>query len=416
MPKMDIGREISSPSPKVLADPYAFYAQLRKMGPVIPIKHPVLGKGYLITRNEDVFSGLKDPRLVNNRANAVEGGAGLLDQWWIPRILRLLQKIMLMQDEPDHRRLRDLIHKAFTPRMIERLTPRIDELVDELLNKAAKKPVVDLIADFALPLSLNLISEMLGVPEEERLGFFRAQSRLVEGLAGANVAGLVLAFPTAIGLARFFGRLLALRRERPGDDLTSALIRAEQAGDRFTEDELVSMIFMLLLAGHDTSMNFIGNGTLALLDHPDQLQKLYDRPELIDSAVEELLRFSGPVGHAAPRFAREDIEIQGHRIPKGSLVLMLFESANRDEAAFVDPGRLDIERTPNRHVALGYGIHYCVGAPLARYEGRSAFLKLVQRFPKMRLAVPRQELIWRKNLAMHGLKSLPMVLSPSAGR
>ncbi|MGK3962568.1 cytochrome P450 [Sorangium sp. So ce118] len=416
MPKMDIGREFPSPSPGVLKDPYTFYAQLRKMGPVVPITHPVLGKGYLLTRNEEVFSGLKDPRLVNNRANAVEGAAGLLERWWIPGILRLLQKIMLMQDEPDHRRLRDLIHKAFTPRMIERLTPRIDELVDELLDKAAKKPVVDLIDDFSLPLALNLISEMLGVPEHERLFFWRAQSRLVEGLASGNVSGLILAYPTAIRLARFFRRLIALRREQPGDDLTSALIRAEQAGDRFTEDELISMIFMLLLAGHDTSMNFLGNATLALLDHPDQLQKLHDHPELIDSAVEELLRYAGPVGHAAPRFAREDIEIQGHKIPKGSLVLMLFESANRDEAAFVDPDRLDITRTPNRHVALGYGIHYCVGAPLARYEGRSAFLKLVRRFPDMRLAVPRETLIWRKNLAMHGLKSLPLYLSPSSAR
>ncbi|MGK3962569.1 cytochrome P450 [Sorangium sp. So ce118] len=415
---MDIARELSSPSPRVLADPYSFYAQLRKVGPVIPITRPLFGKGYLLTRYEDVFSALKDPRLVNNRANAVEGGADILDRWWMPGILRILQKNMLTQDEPDHRRLKDLIHKAFTPRMIERLATRIDELVEELLDKAAKKPVVDLIEDFALPLPLSLISEMLGVPEHERLFFWRAQNRLAEGLASGSAAGLVLAYPTALGMARFFRRLIALRREQPGDDLTSALIRAEQAGDRFTEDELVSMIFMLLVAGQETTMNLIGNGTLALLEHPDQLQKLHDHPELIDSAIEELLRYVNPVGQSAPRFAREDIEIQGYKIPKGSMVILLFASANRDEAAFVDPDRLDIARnpTPNRHVALGHGIHYCLGAPLARHEGRSALLKLVRRFPKMRLAVPREKLTWRKNLALLGLTSLPLYLSPSGER
>jgi cytochrome P450 PksS len=413
---MNIGHEIASPSPRVLADPYAFFADLRKRSPVIPIKHPVLGKGYLVTRNEDVVRGMMDPRLVNNRANAVTGGSGLLEQWWIPKVLRILQKIMLMQDEPDHRRLRTLIHKAFTRKMVKQLVPRMDALVADLLDKAARKPVADLIGDFAMPLSLSLISEMLGVPEHERLYFFRTQTKLVEGLASGNIPKIILAYPSAVGMARFFRRLLALRREQPGDDLTSALIRAEEGGDRFTEDELLSMIFMLLLAGHDTSMNFIGNGALALLQHPDQLQKLYERPELIDTAIDELLRYAGPVGHAAPRFAREDIEIDGYTVPKGSLVLMLLQSAQRDGAATVDPDRLDIERTPNQHVALGYGLHYCLGAALAREEGRSAFSALVQRFPKMRLAVPPSQLLWKRNLAMRGLKSLPVHLGPPGSR
>ncbi len=176
------------------------------------------------------------------------------------------------------------------------------------------------------------------------------------------------------------------------------------------------MIFLLLFAGHETTVNLIGSGTLALLDHPDQLQKLREHPELIESAIEELLRYANPVGQPAPRFAREDIEIQGHKIPKGSAVMPLLASANRDEAAFENADRLDIARTPNRHVAFGHGIHYCLGAPLARLEGRIAILKLVRRFPEMRLAVPREKLIWRKNIGLHGLKSLPLILSSSEAR
>jgi len=241
-------------------------------------------------------------------------------------------------------------------------------------------------------------------------------SRLFEDLAGGGVVGLILGYPIAVRMERFFRRLVKLRREQPGDDLTSALIRAEESGDQLSEEELVSMIFLLLLAGHETTVNLIGNGTLALLDHPEQLQKLYEHPELIDSAIEELLRYSNPVGQPAPRFAREDLEIQGHKIPKGSLVMALLASANRDEAAFENADRLDLARNPNRHVAFGYGIHYCLGAPLARLEGRIAILKLVQRFPNMRLAVPREKLIWRRNIGLRGLKSFPLHLSSSSAR
>jgi cytochrome P450 len=292
---MDITHELMSPSPEVRADPYAFYARLRQMGPVLPFTRPFFGKGYLLTRYEDVFNSLKDPRLVNDRGNAVEGGGDVVRRWWIPRIFRVFQENMVSKDEPDHRRLRNLVHQG--------------------------------------------------------------------------VVGLMLSYPIAIRMDRFFRRLVKLRREQPGDDLTSALIRAEESGDQLSEEELVSMIFLLLLARHETTVSLIGNGTLALLDHPDQLQKPYEHPELIDSAVEELLRYGNPVGQPAPRFAREDMEIQGHKIPKGSMVMALLASANRDEAAFENVDRLDIARDPNRHVAFGYGIHYCLGAPLARLEG-----------------------------------------------
>jgi cytochrome P450 PksS len=412
---MDIARELSSPSPEVRANPYPFYAQLRKMGPVIPLTRPLFGRVYHLTRYEDVFNCLKDPRLANDYGNAVEGG-NLLDHWWIPRIFKVFQRNMVAQDEPNHRRLRNLVHKAFTPRMIENLTGRVEQLVDGLLDEAAKKPVVDLIAELALPVPLTVISEMLGVPEKDRRLFQRMMARIAEDLGTVSLIGLLRSYPASIRLERFFRELVKLRREQPGDDLTSALVRAEEAGDRLNEEELISMIFLLLFAGHETTVNLIGNGTLALLENPDQLQKLREHPELIDSAIEELLRYTNPVGQPGPRFAREDMELHGHKIPKGSAVMPLLASANRDEAAFENADRLDIARTPNRHVAFGYGIHYCLGAPLARLEGRIAILKLVRRFPELRLAVPREKLIWRKNLGLHGLKALPLHLASSGAR
>jgi len=412
----DIERELRSPSPEVRSNPYPFYAELRKMGPVIPITRPMFGRVYHLTRYEDVFNSLKDPRLVNDRANAVEGGRNFLDHWWVPRIFRVFQKNMVGQDEPKHRRLRNLVHKAFTPRMIENLTARVEQLVNELLDAAAKKPHVDLIADLALPVPLTVISEMLGVPEKDRMLFRNLMGRLAEDLGSASLTGFILSYPLSLRLERFFRELVKLRREQPGDDLTSALIRAEEEGDRLDEEELISMIFLLLFAGHETTVNLIGNGTLALLENPDQLQKLREQPELIDSAIEELLRYANPVGQPSPRFAREDLEIAGYKIPKGSAVMPLLPSANRDEAAFENADRLDIARSPNRHVAFGYGIHYCLGAPLARLEGRIAILHLVRRFPELRLAVPRQKLLWRKNLGLHGLKALPLLLGPSEAR
>jgi cytochrome P450 PksS len=412
---MNIARELIAPSPEVRANPYPFYAQLRKMGPVIPLTRPLFGRVYHLTRYEDVFNALKDPRLANDLNNAVEGG-NFLDRWWMPRIFKVFQKNMVAQDEPNHRRLRNLVHKAFTPRMIENLTGRVEQLVDGLLDAAAKKPVVDLIADLALPVPLTVISEMLGVPEKDRRPFQRMMARLAEDLGNTSFTGLLRSYPAAIRLDRFFRELVKLRREQPGADLTSALVQAEEAGDHLDEEELISMIFLLLFAGHETTVNLIGNGTLALLENPEQLQKLREHPELIDSAIEELLRYANPVGQPGVRFAREDIELHGHTIPKGSAVMPLLASANRDEAAFENADRLDIARSPNRHVAFGYGIHYCLGAPLARLEARIAILKLVQRFPDIRLAVPREKLVWRKNLGLHGLKALPLHVSPSGAR
>jgi cytochrome P450 PksS len=244
--------------------------------------------------------------------------------------------------------------------------------------------------------------------------FRKMMMPITETLANGAI-GFLLYAPTAFRLERFLRRLVTLRREEPGDDMVTALVRAEEAGDRLNEEELVAMVFLLLLAGHETTVNLIGNGTLALMEHPDQLQKIVDHPELIDSAIEELLRFSSPVTQLA-RFTREDVEIKGHRIPRGSTVILLMASANRDEAAFANADQLDVARTPNRHVSFGYGVHYCLGAPLARLEGRIAMLDLLRRFPQMRLAVPREKVRWRKSFGLRGMRTLPLHLGPAASK
>jgi len=214
--------------------------------------------------------------------------------------------------------------------------------------------------------------------------------------------------PNALRMTRFFEKLIALRRANPGDDLVTALITAEDAGDHLSQDELIAMIFLLLLAGHETTVNLIGTGVLALLQHPAQLQQLRDNFDLIDDAVEELLRYGNPVEHGSSRYALEDVHIGGQLIPKGSTVLLLLSSANRDERIFENPEQLDITRSPNRHVGFGLGIHYCLGAPLARLEGRIAIQKLFQRFPNLHLAIPEEQLAWRSTMAVRGLRSLPV--------
>jgi cytochrome P450 PksS len=273
----------------------------------------------------------------------------------------------------------------------------------------ARKRRVDLIADFALPLPLTVISDMMGVPARDRLNFHRWTASFLETPSN-GLASMLAQLPNGIRLLRFFEGLIRARREQPQDDLVSALVAAEEAGDRLSQDELLSMIFLLLLAGHETTVNLIGNGTLALLQNPDQRQRLYANPDLIDRAVEELLRYTNPVEHGTTRFALEAVTLGGVTIPKGSRVVALLSSANRDETVFEHADQLDLGRHPNRHVAFGLGVHYCLGAPLARLEGKIAIQALVQRFPNMRLAVPPERIRWRHAMAVRGVKALPVQL------
>ena len=406
--RIHLQREFESPEAR--ANPIPIYAKLRKLGPVLH-SSAAYGAGYVLPRYEEVVSVLKDPRFANDRRN-VPGGTSM-DRWWMPAIMRLLVSSMVLKDPPDHRRLRNLVQKAFTPIMVENLNGRVAQIAEELLDAAARKPVVDLMEEFALPLPLTVISEMLGVPQPDRISFRKLITKVLDPSA-VSPTGFIRNYPNMLRLNRFLRRLVQLRREQPGDDLVTALVQAEEGGDRLSEDELISMVFLLLFAGHETTVNLIGNGVLALVRDPGQLQKLREQPELIDSAIEEMLRFTNPVGQVAPRFAKEDVELAGVRIPQGSSVSLLIASANLDEAAFPNADTLDITRTPNRHLSFGYGVHYCLGAPLARLEARVAIPALLRRFARLDLAVPAAKVRWRPNMGLRGLEALPLSVS-SAG-
>jgi len=392
-------------SPEFKADPYPFYARLRDESPVFRIELPTRQPAWLITRYDDVAVVLKDERFAKDRGNALSPGPAGKEPW-VPGLFQPLTRNMLDVDPPDHTRLRQLVHKAFTPRLIERLRDRIQVLTEELIAAAAMRRRVDLIADFALPIPTTIIAEMLGVPASDRHRFHRWSRRIV---ASAPSGWRMLpAIPSAIAFLRYIRRLVKARRSSPRDDLVTALVQAEEEGARLNEDELVAMIFLLLIAGHETTVNLIGNGMLALLRHPDQLQRLRDEPGMIKVAVEELLRFDGPLETATERYARQDVEVAGTIIRRGELVYAVLGSANRDERQFPDPDRLDLSREPNRHLAFGLGVHYCLGAPLARLEGQIAIGTLVSRLPNLRMT--QRRLRWRRSLVLRGLAALPVEL------
>jgi cytochrome P450 len=279
-------------------------------------------------------------------------------------------------------------------------------LTEELLDAVQPRGHMDLVREYALPLPTSIIAQMLGVPSGEQHNFHRWSSAIVS--SQSSKWGAVRAIPYAIAFLRYIRKLIRLRRDSPQNDLTSALVRAEEAGDKLNEDELLSMIFLLLIAGHETTVNLIANGTLALLRHPEQIEKLRRDPSLVGSAVEELLRFEGPVETATERYALEDVSIAGRMVPRGGLVYVVFASANRDGRQFDNPDTLDITRQGNRHLAFGQGIHYCLGAPLARLEAQIAISALLRRFPHLQLAVTGKKIRWKRGLVLRGLESLPV--------
>jgi cytochrome P450 len=405
-----IPNKIASPdlaSPQFKADPYPFYARLRAEAPVWRTALPDKRAAWLVTRYEDVARVLKDDTFAKDKLNAMDPQQ-LTKTPWIPGFLKPLERNMLDLDDPDHARLRALVSKAFTPRLIERLRGRVEALSEELLGVMERKGGTELVDDYALPIPATVIAELLGVPAEDRRKFHRWSSRLVSVSSGRD---MLRALPAALEFTRYLRKLIERRRAEPEDDLITALVRAEEAGDKLSEDELLAMAFLLLVAGHETTVNLIASGTLTLLEHPEQAEALRRDPSLTKPAVEELLRYTSPVELATERYARENLEIAGTTIPRGELVLTVVGSANRDERHFEDPDALDITRDPNRHLAFGRGgVHHCLGAPLARMEGQIAIGALLQRFPHARLAVAPETLRWRRSLFLRGLEKLPIVL------
>jgi cytochrome P450 PksS len=283
---------------------------------------------------------------------------------------------------------------------------RIQALTDELLTAVQARGRMDLIREYALPLPTTIIAEMLGVPVADRHKFQRWSKALVD--AGASFWAMLWAIPNVWFFLRYLRKLIRARRAAPRNDLLTALVQAEEAGKQLSEDELLAMIVLLLVAGHETTVNLIGNGTLALLQHPDQLEKLHDDPSLIRPAIEELLRYGSPVETATERFARQDVTLAGVTIPSGGLVFAAIASANRDERYFPNPDALDITREPNKHLSFGLGAHFCLGAALARLEGQIAINTLLRRAWPLRLAVAPERLRWRRGLVLRGLQALPV--------
>jgi cytochrome P450 len=395
--------------PDYLADPYPMLAALRNGAPVSKGVHaPPYGSAWVVNRYTEVLTVLKDSRFSVEPRNL--SGGNSMERWWMPRSFRLITEGLLNKDDPDHYRLRNLIHKAFTPRLIEALQIHIEKITDDLLDRLDTRNPIDLMQTFAVPLPLAVISHMLGVPARDRLKF----RRLVNGnFAASTRLGLLRILGRAYSMHRLMGfldSLLTLRRHEPDGGLITALVAAEQSGDSLSPDECLAMLFLLLFAGHETTVNLIGSGMLALLDNPEQLKLLTGQPVLAESAVEELLRYTNPVQFGASRIALEDLELGGVTIKKGNVVVAMLSSANRDESIFPNPERLDISRSPNRHLGFGLGIHFCLGAPLARMEGRIAFNKLLARFPNVRLAIPREDIRWRASPVFRGLNSLPVYL------
>ncbi len=383
-----------------VADPYPMYHRLRAEDPV---HHSPLGF-WVLTRYPDVMAMLRDPRLIKEPIAAfVAARFGMAVP---PPGLGLS---MLDRDPPDHTRLRGLVSKAFTPRALERLRPEVQQIVDGLLDEVEARGSMDLVEEFAYPLPVRVICEMLGVPVKDHERFKAWGLDIARGLDA-----IMLPPDSEVGrrsisgrraLADYFRGLIAERRAAPRDDMLSALIAAEEAGDKLNEEELLATCILLLVAGHETTVNLIGNGTLALLRHPDQLRTLRENPGLIGTAVEELLRFDGPVQRTA-RIPSEDITIGGQTIGKGEMVMPFLGAADRDPAQFPDPDRLDITRADNRHIAFGMGIHFCLGAPLARMEGQIAINTLLARLPKLSLATDRPQ--FRQSLTLRGLQALPL--------
>ena len=388
------------------ADPHPFYARLREEAPVFQVRLSRSRRAWLLTRYDDVAEALRDRRLGKDKRSG-DKSARRAHIPFVTDFLGPLERNMLDLDPPDHTRLRGLVHKAFTPRLVERLRARVQALTDEYLDRVAAKGEIELVGDYALPLPATIIAEMLGVPPEDRHRFHAWSSKIV---VVNSAVDLLKALPAVIAFMRYLRSVIEERRAAPRDDLISALVQAEEAGDTLTADEILGMVFLLLVAGHETTVNLISGGTLALLQHPEQLDLLQHEPQHMETAVEELLRYVSPVEIATERYAREEVTYSGTTIPRGALVLTVLGSANRDERQFSEPEKLDITRTPNRHVAFGQGVHYCLGAPLARLEAQIAFETLLRRCPDLRLAVLPEKLQWRHGLFLRGVKKLPLAL------
>lgn len=402
--------ELALTDPELAECPYPTYARLRSQAPVCPIRLPDGRSGWFVTRYEDVNSVLRDHQHFSNRwmlgkADLPDISPGALTA------MSLFVEMMVGVDPPYHTRLRDFVRKAFTPRLTDNLRPYIEGLANDLLDKVCARAdetgerTMDLIADYAEPLPIAVILELLGVPPPER-------AQLIGWAVAAAFDGTLdsaeAIAPHVADFLAYLGGLLEDKRRTPQNDLLSRIVRPVEGVEPLSDEEVASMIFLLMFAGHETTTHSLGQSVIALLDRPAQLEALTADPSLMNSAVEELLRFDSPVAVPSARLALEDVEIAGVAIARGDVVLPVVASANRDEARFAKPDELDLARPDNRHLSLGAGIHFCVGAPLGRAELQIALGTLLRRMPDLRLAVEPAELKWRPGGRRRGVVALPV--------
>ncbi|CAN5430708.1 cytochrome P450 [soil metagenome] len=394
--------------PAILADPYPTYRWLQVHDPVhwgAPGDPHTEGCWY-ITRYADVVAALKEPRLGLEIWRVLpERQSQALSETQKP-IVAMSKQWMVLRDPPAHTRLRSLVQRVFTPRMIERLTPRMEEIVQRILASVAEQGHMELLSDFALPLPVTIIAEMLGIPPADQAMFMpwsRALAAVIE--FEQNEAVMAQGSQAVLELAAYLHEIIAERRRRPQEDLISALITLEDAGKRPGEDELIGTITQLLFGGNEPVVHLIGNGLLALLRHPQQLENLRGQPGLLETAIDELMRYDSSV-QMTFRYALEDLTFGDKLLRQGDQMAIVMGAANRDPAQFSEPDQLDLARTPNRHMSLGVGIHYCIGGALAKAEAKAAFTGLLQHLPDLALATP--EPTWRKAVAVRGVEQLPV--------
>ena len=398
--------------PLVRDDPFPHFAEVQARCPVHRVRLADGHEAWLVVGHDAARQALSDARLSKDMVAALDGAGDVVAEG-LPG--PAFSRHMLNVDPPDHTRLRKLVAPAFLPSRLAALEPSIQQTADELLSRLeAEGPdaVVDLVAGFAHPLPFGVIGELLGVPAADRSMLHGWFQTLLAPWAGNPPPEAVAA---SDGIVGYLADLVDAKRHTPGDDLVSVLLAARDDGDRLSQQELLSSLFQLIVAGHDTTTSLIGNGVVALLDHPDQLRLLQADLSLVPQAVEELVRFTAPVPHATFRITSEPLTVGGVEIPGHRQVLLCLAAANRDPSAFPDADQLDIRRTKRPHLGFGHGIHFCLGAPLARMEARVAFRTLLARFPHLRLAVPRADLAWTHGdgLVLRGLGSLPVTLGPS---
>jgi cytochrome P450 len=389
--------------PRLRTNPYAIYKELREESPV---HWSEVMQVWVLTRFDDVFAVLRDhQRFSSERTRARNIFVRQMEEYRQASGPLGTTPTMLSLDPPAHTRMRNLVNKAFTPRVVERIRPHIRDLAGELFDSLPERGSMDMIADLAVPLPVIVIAEVLGVPAADRGRFKQWSTDIANTLAGPfqPADALERAQKSSLEIADYFRGQIALRRQEPREDLLSALVAAEEQGDLLSEDEMISTCILLLLAGNETTTNLIGNGTLALLENPEELAKLEADPSLLGRAIDEMLRFDSPA-QMTSRIVAEDLEFQGSAMENGQVVLAVLGAANHDPEHFDDPDRFDISRPPNRNLAFGHGIHYCIGAPLAFAEAQIAFETLLERFPHPTAAFETPD--WGPSFILRGLRSL----------